>query len=459
MSVRRYKDLIAIRPNPTRILGFHAHNLEVAELTDQLWQALADESSLLAQPEIKHELDQWNDEISDSTSDARETDSDGGSTIKKLSLNIAQICNLKCTYCAAGGDGTYGSTVKKIDLSVAKTQIDHFLRKFHQRRELNPSQENFRERGEVQTELFYIQFLGGEPLLYPAVISELCDYARFKADELSSLSSVRIQLAFSVTTNGTLITPEVANLLANFNFSVVVSFDGDADSNDKARPAKAKNKSSTAMTLAGLNELRHVRQNLRSLKVNSVFGSHNMKIYDAYVDLTSMNINWDEINFLYANNEQDEKNTPLYIEEMNRVAHHAFSNGGLKELAKIKQFATVLSRLAAQTRVHSYCGAGKTFIQSDTRGDLYACNWFMNDPSEKVGAKIEIQKNKLAHYEPSLIQLNKCESCWARHLCGGGCMAVHKSKTGNRHGKDPQFCERTRALAVTAIYYYAESLI
>lgn len=458
MDIRRYKDLIAVKNSPDQIWGFHAHNLEIASLTPELWQALESEGALAEQPEIAAELNLWNQEISPTTQDAFDKSDSSNFIIKKLSMNIAQVCNLKCTYCAAGGDGTYGSKTSKIDLTIAQDQIRYFLNRFTNSQgtkepaDTQGTVESADTQGTVESETFHIQYIGGEPLLYPSIIKELSQFARL------CLAGTKHKLAFSVTTNGTLITQKVARMLADFNFSVAVSLDGDADSNDATRPAKSLQQSSTAMTLNGLKELKKVEAELRALKVNSVFGSHNMNIVAAYEFLNSLDINWTEINFIYANNESDDEFSPLYISEMNKIAKIAYAKGGLTELAKIKQFAYVLSRLAAKTRIHSYCGAGKSLIQTDTRGDLYACNWFMNDPSEILGEKTSLGTIKLSAYEKPLITLNKCETCWSRHLCGGGCMAVHKAKTGDRHTKDPNFCTRTRELAAMSIHYYANSL-
>src|SRR5689334_16033352 len=98
MEIRRFKDLIAMK-EAQKVWGFHAYNLEVAELTEELWSALENEITLRTQPEMQQELENWNSEISPDTQDAPLT---APGFIKKLSLNIAQICNLQCTYCAAG---------------------------------------------------------------------------------------------------------------------------------------------------------------------------------------------------------------------------------------------------------------------------------------------------------------------------------------------------------------------
>jgi uncharacterized protein len=437
MDFRRYKDILALKTEENRFIGFHSRNLAVAEISTELWQAL--EKSPALPPDIHDELEAWNNEI-----DAQATDVNSFDKIRSLSLNIAQICNLGCTYCAAGGDGTYGSDVTKIDSTKAEVQIQYFL--------------GLAKPGEH----FQIEFLGGEPLLYPQVIESLCRYAHLCA------AGQDIQLDFVITTNGTLITDEVAQMFARHQFAVTISLDGPPEINDLVRPSKSTAKSSTAMTLDGLKKLIPVREKLRALNVNCVFGVHNTAVVDAYTFLTLLEMNWDLINLNFANSiEQnnelgqaaESRATEMYLSEIHELADHVFARTGLDGLAKIAQFRRPLTRLASQSRINSYCAAGKSLVLADTRADLYVCNWFMNDKEEKIGHLTTIDETKWKAYAPELIELNKCETCWARHLCGGGCMAVHKGFSGSKHEKNPNFCARTREIAALAVKYYTESNI
>ncbi len=439
VELRRYKDILAIRGPSGVTVGFHARNLEIADLDDEAWQALADETRLQTADEVHGELETWHKEISSETSDQVSVRG-----IRALLLNIAQICNLNCTYCAAVDSdgtresaGTYGSKVVRIDTQVAEEQIRHFL-------EAVPD-----------GDAFEIEYCGGEPLLYPQIIESLCRYAELV------VAGRNIAVQFSINTNGTLISPSVATLLARYRFHVNISLDGDPTVNDVTRPAKS-GRSSTEQTLKGLANLRLVRNELGSLSVNCVFGAHNCGVERTFDFLESLQMNWDRYNFNFANNdsrETSEKSTTVYLDGLSNVAARVFARDGLTGLAKIAQFRRPLSRLAGQTRQHNYCGAGKSLIQSDTRADLYVCNWFMNDPAEKIGRGTDVSPSVLEQYDSSLIQLNRCETCWARHLCGGGCMAVHKSYSGDRHSKDPNFCRRTREVAAYAIWYYKQSLL
>ena len=81
---------------------------------------------------LKNDLEEWNREVSPESNDAFDSHQ-----IKKLSLNVVQICNLRCQYCAAGGDGSYGSATKKLDLQIAYQQIQFFLKQSMNKSKIN----------------------------------------------------------------------------------------------------------------------------------------------------------------------------------------------------------------------------------------------------------------------------------------------------------------------------------
>jgi uncharacterized protein len=429
MELRRYKDIVAFKTLKSELIAFHPRNLEIAQIDEAAWANMKPHeitNGLQASPDQSFaDLEEWSAFEAQETSDLKQSNS-----VRYYSVNIAQICNLKCTYCAAGGDGTYGSATTKVDTSKVEKQLTALLANVG--------------NSAATPEQFEIRFLGGEPLLYPSLIRQIANFAQLL------VAGRNIELLFSITTNGTLITPKVAELLAELKTEVTISLDGDSDINDKVRPAKGSI-SSTSLTLRGLQELKKVRSQLRGLKVNSVFGAHNLEVLATYKYLMSLDMNWDSLNLNYANNE-DIENSIKYIGEMSAVAEHAYKNYELFGLAQITQFRSTLARLETQTRIHSYCGAGKSLLQADTKTNLFTCNWLMNDNSEAVTTEA------WPVIPETLIEKNNCQTCWARHLCGGGCMAVHKAKTGSKHEKDPAFCYRQRSLSAISIEYFFEAL-
>jgi uncharacterized protein len=198
-----------------------------------------------------------------------------------------------------------------------------------------------------------------------------------------------------------------------------------------------------------------IKDRLGSLGVNAVFGAHQCEVLNSYDFLRRFD--WDVINLSFAAGPGDEEFSHRYAEQICQVADLAFSQGGEAGLRRISQFDHYFRILDGQQRIHNYCGAGKSLLQVDTEGRFYACNWFVNDASEEVGRDLELDETKLKAYADPLIEKKDCRTCWARHLCGGGCMFVNKTKTGNKHQTDSSFCYRTRTIIAKGIELYEQA--
>jgi uncharacterized protein len=299
---------------------------------------------------------------------------------------------------------------------------------------------------------FSITFLGGEPLLYPEIIRTIVRDAKLIT------AGREIDLRFDIVTNGTLVTPELAEMLASIRANVTVSIDGAPEDSDKARVTKS-GKGSSALVLKGLSELIKVRERLGSLNAGAVFGKHNLNVVAGWEFLSQFP--FDMIKFDFAAEAGDEFSSRKFAQGVVAVADLAFKRGGEKELRRLHNFDNLFQTLDDQVRIENHCLAGKTHLQLDTDGKFTACQWFVGQKDELLGEGLNLDlssKNKrLAGFADPLIEKNGCGSCWARHICGGGCMFVNKVKTGNKHQADQAFCERTRTNIAKGIERYAEA--
>lgn len=426
MEQRRYKDIVAFKWEQGAPLAFHARNLEVAEISDETWESLIKHSASGA--EAAEELEAWEQETNP---DVKSGKFEHG--IRSLTINVTQICNLKCTYCAAGGDGTYGSPQTKINVEATLPQLKYFLEKV-------PDHSYFR-----------ITFLGGEPLLYPEGIQEIANYVRLMTADRN------IEPYFSIVTNGTLINEKTLSILKNIRAKVTVSIDGPPSINDRVRPAK-DGSNSTALVVEGLRKLAEIKESLGGpLIVHGVFNKENLDLVAAYNFYRTLNV--DRYEFTYAVEENDEASNKVFAEQMSQIAAAAYTAGGERELRKIGMFDQYFTALDNQQQTENYCGAGKSYLMVDARNNVYTCPWDVGSKTEQVGHSTAIDYERLASYEAPLIEKNNCQSCWARFLCGGGCMFVHKQATGSKNRKDGQFCARTRALIATTLLYYKLSRV
>ncbi len=426
MKSARFNDILAIRTEGGKVLGFHARNLDVAHLDEAAWNALVDSAPSSPDAlEARAEIEEWN-----RTQDPAVQDRDVAAHVRHLLVNVAQVCNLKCTYCAAGGDGSFGDPMKHVELETLYEQIRMFLHDV--------------PRGGH----FSITFFGGEPLVNPEAIRLLARYAKLQ------VAGREIDLRFKVITNGTLVTPEIAEMLANLRCHVTVSIDGPPEINDRTRPTRG-GRGSTLLTMRGLQNLLNVKDRLGSLQAASIFGSHNTAVLATYRYLRS--VGFDFVKFDFAAEANDEEASQRYVEELSETADEAFRNGGEAELRRINLFDGWFGALDEKVRLNNHCGAGKTHLTIDGKGRMSACQWFVGKAEDEVGRGTQVDHEKLGRYAGRLNEMHGCQSCWARHLCGGGCMFVNEVKTGSKHKKDAEFCNRTRNIIAKAIEHYAEA--
>jgi len=131
--------------------------------------------------------------------------------VRMLVLQITQNCNLRCDYCAYSG--LYDNRThcdKNMPLETAKKALDYL----------------FSHSDEID-EMVYIGFYGGEPLLRFDFIKECINYI----DENYPDRAVK----YSMTTNGTLLTVDVAKYLTERDFSLTISLDGSRETHNANR--------------------------------------------------------------------------------------------------------------------------------------------------------------------------------------------------------------------------------
>jgi uncharacterized protein len=436
MEIRRFKDIVAIKDTDIlgqngNIVAFHAHNMEVAEISPESFAEMAEIS--ISSGHIPHvtapfdiesrsALDDWNNEKNVNVKSGKIEH-----RIRSVSINVNQICNLKCAYCAAGGDGSYGVPASQISVEKTLPQLKYFIQK------LSPGSK------------FAVSFIGGEPLLHPLAVKAISEYINQECEMIGCSANMKI------VTNGTLLTGETLKIIKSLKVDLTISFDGRKEINDKIRPSK-DGRSTTDKIVFALSELAKDRGNITSINFSAITCKGNEDIFENYLYLRSFNP--DSIEFVFANDESDLEVLRNHINGLNKVLQFAWSTGGEKELRRIKSVDHYFRMLDNQQQTENFCGAGKSYLMIDAKNQLYSCVWDANLPDEKIGQNTELSMEKIDKLLKPLIDLNNCRTCWARHLCGGGCMYINRAHSGDKHIKNEIFCERTRNLILNTIMYY-----
>ena len=134
-------------------------------------------------------------------------------------LNVTNQCNLACTYCYEYSedkivDTENGKKPKFMTDETARQSVEFMLK----------------ESGD--NPVAHLTFFGGETLMNFPVLQRTIAYARERARETGKV------VDFSLTTNATLLKPEIVEFLVANDVGVTISIDGPPDVQDKFRVFK-----------------------------------------------------------------------------------------------------------------------------------------------------------------------------------------------------------------------------
>jgi len=150
----------------------------------------------------------------------REKSITNGSLIDYLELIMSEACNFRCTYCIHFNNLETSDRIKNpkkfMTFEVARETVDRYLA-------------ILRQHGKDVAE---VNFGGGEPLLAWPAIERVLEYCRLNYDK-------EFTFRFSINTNASLITSEIAKKLKEYCVEIASSLDGLQDGNDRVRLTKS----------------------------------------------------------------------------------------------------------------------------------------------------------------------------------------------------------------------------
>lgn len=368
-----------------------------------------------------HEILSFGDGVP--SQDMFETSGRGSSAPLDVTLHISHGCNITCTYCFAGG-GSYGGKATMMDFKTAKQAIDWLL-------------DQSEDSGSCQVTLF-----GGEPLLNLDLIKQIVPYAKTQAKERD------IDITFGMTTNGTLLSGEALSFIMQEDIGITVSLDGNADTHNRIR--KFHDGTDTHDVIVE-NTQKALSMRSDNIKVRATLTSKNLNIREIADDLSLLGASAVEVS---PTTEHPKSPTAIREEHLPELKKH------LKSLSKEE----LGSLLKGQNSSHAYfagkikqvldphkrdygCGGGKTFFGISADGSIYFCSAFASNPEFKMGDVfngLDQQKSEQFDRDFQVGNRQACKTCWARNLCGGGCVYDAYMGTGKAEEPNPVSCEKIR---------------
>lgn len=315
-------------------------------------------------------------------------------------LEVAQDCNLRCTYCYAEG-GSYGGQARLLDSETAREAARYLVR----------------ESGDLK-DLTLVLF-GGEPLLNMPAIKA----AVLEAEKMASAAGKR--LLVSLTTNGTLLDADIVSFFRDHRVVVSVSLDGPPDLHDANRPY-ASGKGSYSKILSRVRGLleNHTAAVAARVTLTPDQWSRCEEVFDHL-----MTLGFHEVGIAPASPISKDLLPDLEQEEVLLQSFAAMARrfSSVAREGRILPFANLIELLGrlhmGQTKAVA-CGAGYGYLAVDAAGEFYLCHRLAGEKGFEVGnletgADPEKIRSCLGHVTAGKDEM--CEKCWARTLCSGGC--------------------------------------
>lgn len=348
----------------------------------------------------------------------------------QLTLELTEKCNMRCKYCIYHeGKGGYREFGKNdMTFEVAKLAIDQFLTS-------------------SQKEQLYISFYGGEPLICFDMIKQCTEYC------LKAYPDQNV--CFTMTTNATLITEEIASYLASLPLTIItVSLDGPKDIHDSNRVFQ-NGIGSFEQTMKGLKYLVDAFGNRVTdcILFNSVITDYSQKalgeiqhFFDtcewipknlvhtsSYVDTPDEEVEYQGVdgpreNLIRERIEQDElRYNPIESWGVKKFMDGNYDEAEIESLVKegfIKDLLSIHLRYRSDKPGKIYgmngcCVPGAKKIYVTTKGEYLICEKM--GPSPHIGNvydSIDIEKIKkyyVEHFRNGAVKY--CKNCWAVNLC------------------------------------------
>jgi len=346
-------------------------------------------------------------------------------------IMISQTCNLACSYCYAGG-GTYGQPTKLQKTENALEAIDQLIVKSVGRKELN------------------ITFFGGEPLVNFKLIERIVAHCQQKTVETGK------KFDYSITTNGTLVTEDIARFFRTHKFSVMVSFDGVPWYHNKYRPSRDGSTSYDAVR-AGIRRLTEARVPVRLrgtlVREDDITGIVAGAVEEAKA-LGALGMNLTAADCLRS----EDRHLELTVEQKDELAayYEGITRANIEKAAAGHQEKpyfdplgrTIKALTTGQAVGKGRCGACSGMAAVATNGTVYPCHRFVGMEEYKIGhiaaGGVDTSEVEKFFARASESAYPHCKSCMARLICGGMCFFTIADGKGGFTGPQEDDCNRAR---------------
>lgn len=349
-----------------------------------------------------------------------------GALTDYLELIMSEACNFRCTYCIHFNNLETSDRIdnpqKFMRFEVAKETVDQYLN-------------ILRRHGKCVAE---INFGGGEPLLAWPVMKQVLEHCRHTY-------GAEFEFRFSINTNASLITHDIARWLKEYRVEIASSLDGLQDGNDQVRLTKSGCGTFDSIQ-KGFQNLSNVGYPLEGIAVTvneHNFPFLNEKIIDWAVEheMVEVRIDIDVIGMVAVSVEE-------IVQRLMGIKRYAQSKG-IDVAGFWARPAENLNESTLDAHV-SFCGAvrGNSMCVSPS-GNIYGCGYSttqlgaitnINDFHKTEGRYHRFVRDRLTG------TMEMCKGCMIEGQCGGGCNITQEFARATKSAKIERMCDFYRQM-------------
>jgi uncharacterized protein len=320
-----------------------------------------------------------------------------------ISLNIAQSCNLTCSYCYAD-EGRFGGSARRMPADVARAAIDQLI-----------------DHAKAGTRVT-VGFIGGEPFLNREVLYDAVEYAASRAH------TAGIRVEFSTTTNGTLVTAADIDLLRRHRFALSISLDGNALLNDAHRKARSGESSFDAALRSLLPLLRNPGHT--KLAARATITRTDLRVATRVSALIAAGFPEVGVSPLRVSPSPElafrDEDWATFLSEMIQAAEADWAAAVVIGRFRFSNLANALKQIHAGYAKPLPCGAAASYVSVGAAGEYFTCHRTIDNPRFQIGdvhSGPDQARRETFLRSRHVDRQVPCATCWARYLCGGGCHA------------------------------------
>lgn len=338
---------------------------------------------------------------------------------------LTDNCNFGCKYCFVESGMSKGHRFTHMTRETAKNGMDMFCRLIS-----------------LDTDLFSeektIVLYGGEPLLNLSTMQYILETVRERIKE----GILPENTVVSMVTNGSLITPEIAEILKTYNVNVAVSLDGDKAATNSCRQYQ-DGKPVYDDVIAGIQTLKQAGVDAG---ISCTMSPQCLENFDRTLDLIVNELQIDGLGFNILLNGEKYQALDNYNEKAAQSLIKAFQLFRQKNIFEDRMMRKVNSFV--EKNIYSFdCGAaggGQIVISPD--GEVGICHGYLGErkyfPTTVEDSTFNPSNNRVFQEwsQRSPLNMKECEECIALGICGGGCPFNAEYETGSIWGLDTRFC-------------------